>query len=414
MHANVRSLLVAAALTAAALPAFANVITDWDEKAVAIVTPMSSLGGTSPYTAVRMMGMVHAAMFDAVNSIEPRYRPYLVQLPAAAATSKEAAAAAAAATVLATIDAKTAGEMKATLATYLASIPDGVTKSEGVKLGEAVAAKILEARANDGSDAPDAYRPRTTPGVYVPTAITLSSMWPNLKPFAMTNPAQFRPKPPISLESEEWATDYNELKDYGGKTSAKRTAQQTETALFWTSPLLAYQPLERQLVTAKQMNVVDSARFMALEAVGLNDAIIAVLDAKYHYNFWRPITAIRNGDIDGNPATDREATWQPVANTPMHPEYPCSHCIQSGSVAAVVKAVLGGVDIPEVALTSPATPGVTHRWTNTTAFTEEIANARIWAGFHYRFSTREGTQMGYEIGEYVVKHVMQPLVTSSR
>ena len=243
MHANARSLLVAAALTAAAPPAFANVITDWDEKAVATVAPMSSLDGTSPYTAVRMMGMVHAAMFDAVNSIEPLYRPYLVQLPASPTTSKEAAAAAAAASILATIDAKTAGEMKVTLATYLASIPDGVPKSEGVKLGEAVAAKILEARANDGSDAPDAYRPRTTPGVYVPTAITLSSMWPTLKPFALTNPAQFRPKPPISLESEAWATDYNELKDHGGKKSAKRTAQQTETALFWTSPLLAYQPL---------------------------------------------------------------------------------------------------------------------------------------------------------------------------
>ena len=414
MHANVRSLLLAAALTAAAPPTFANVITDWDEKAVAVVTPMSSLGGTSPYMAVRMMGMVHAAMFDAVNSIERRYRPYLVQLPADPATSKEAAAAAAAATVLATIDAKTAGEMKATLATYLASIPDGAAKSDGVKLGETVAAKVLEARANDGCDAPDAYRPRTTPGVYVPTAITLSSMWPNMKPFAMTNASQFRPKPPIALESKEWATDFNELKDYGGKISTKRTAQQTETALFWTSPLLAYQPLVRQLVTAKQMGVVDSARFMALEAIALNDAIIAVLDAKYHYNFWRPITAIRNGDIDGNPATDREATWQPVANTPMHPEYPCSHCIQSGSVAAVVKAVLGGVDIPEVALTSPATPGVTHRWTNMTAFTEEVANARIWAGFHYRFSTRVGTDMGLQIGEYVVKNVMQPVVTSSR
>jgi hypothetical protein len=182
-------------------------------------------------------------------------------------------------------------------------------------------------------------------------------MWPKMKPFAMPSPSQFRPKPPIALDSKGWATDFNEIKDYGGKISAKRTAQQTETALFWTSPLLAYQPLMRQLVTAKQMGVLDSARFMALEAVGLNDAIIAVLDAKYHYNFWRPITAIRNGDIDGNPATDSEATWQPLANTPMHPEYPCSHCIQSGSVAAVVKAVLGGEDIPEVALTSPATPG---------------------------------------------------------
>jgi PAP2 superfamily len=413
MHANIRSTLLAAVLTAAASPTFANVITDWDEKAVAVVTPMSSLSGTSPYTAVRMMGMVHAAMFDAVNSIERGYRPYLVQLPADPATSKEAAAAAAAATILATIDTKTAGDMKAALTTYLARLPDGASKSDGIALGETVAAKVIEARANDGCDAPDAYRPRTTPGVYVPTAITLSSMWPDMKPFAIAKGSQFRPKPPVALDSKEWATDFNELKDYGGKISTKRTAQQTETALFWTSPLLAYQPMVRQLVTAKQMGVVDSARFMALETLALNDAIIAVLDAKYHYNFWRPITAIRNGDIDGNPATESEATWQPIANTPMHPEYPCSHCIQSASVAAVVKAVLGGVDIPEVALTSPATPGVTHRWTNMTAITEEVANARIWAGFHYRFSTRIGTDMGLQIGEYVVKNVMQPVVTSS-
>ncbi len=139
--------------------------------------------------------MVHAAMFDAVNSIERRYRPYLVQLPADPATSKEAAAAAAAAAVLATIDAKTADEMKVALATYLASIPDGAAKSDGVKLGEAVAAKVLEARANDGSDAPDAYRPRTTPGVYVPTPITAASMWPNVKPFAMAKRIPIPAKP---------------------------------------------------------------------------------------------------------------------------------------------------------------------------------------------------------------------------
>jgi hypothetical protein len=396
-------------------PAFANVITDWDEKALVVVTPLASLGGTSPYMAQRMMGMVHAAMFDAVNSIEQRYRPYLVQLPADPATSKEAAAAAASAAVLATIDSKTAGEMKVALATYLGSIPDGAAKSDGVNLGEAVAAKVLQARANDGSDAPDAYRPRTTPGVYVPTAITLSSMWPNMKPFAMASPSQFRPAPPISLGSQEWATDYNELKDYGGQISAKRTPQQTETIRFWlVGPPAAYHPFVRQLVTAKQLSVVDSARFMALVAIGLNDAIIAVLDAKYHYNFWRPITAIRNGDIDGNPATEREATWQPIATTPMHPEYPCAHCIQSGSVAGVIKAVFGTTDIPEIAMTSPTAPGVVHRWTNMTVFTEEVANARIWGGLHYRFSTRVGTDMGYQIGEYVVKSVMQPAVAGSR
>jgi hypothetical protein len=229
---------------------------------------------------------------------------------------------------------------------------------------------------------PDDYRPKTAPGVYIPTSITLASMWPKMKPFVLINGFQFRPSAPISLESQEWATDYNELKDYGGQTSAKRTAEQTETALFWLmGPPMAYHPFTRQLVIAKKMSVIDSARFTTLTAVGLADAIIAVLDAKYYYNFWRPITAIRNGDIDDNPATEREATWQPIAPTPMHPEFPCAHCIQSGAVAGVVKAVLGTMEIPEIAVTSPTAPGVTHRWTNMTDFTEEIANARIWAGF---------------------------------
>jgi hypothetical protein len=416
MYSNLCKGLVAVALTGVAQSAFANVITDWDEKAVAVVMPAGPAGITQQvYTAQRIMGMVDAAMFDAVNSIERRYRPYLVQLPADPATSKEAAAAAAAAAVLANIDEKTAGEMKGALATYLGSIPDGAAKSDGIKLGEAVAAKVVAARANDGSDAPDAYRPRTSPGVYVPTPITAASMWPNVKPFAMAKGSQFRPKAPISLESKEWATDFNELKDYGGKNSAKRTAQQTETARFWlTGGPPAYHPFARQLATAKQMSVIDSARFMALIAVGLNDALIAVFDAKYHYNFWRPITAIRNGDIDNNPATDREATWQPIDNTPMHPEYPCAHCILSGSVSGIVRTALGTADIPEIAVTSPTAPGVTHRWTNMAAFAEEIANARIWAGFHYRFSTRVGTAMGLQIGEYVVKNVMQPVETASR
>ena len=395
----------------------ANVITDWDEKAVAVVMPAGPLGVSQQiYTAQRMMGMVHAAMFDAVNSIERRYEPYLVQLPADPTTSKEAAAAAAAATVLATIDEKTAREVTVTLATYLASIPDdGSAKADGVRLGEAVAAKVLEARANDDHNAVDDYRPRTAPGVYVPTSITAASTWSKVKPFALTTASQFRPDPPISLSSREWATDYNEIKDYGSKTDAKRSPQQTEIARFWlmVGPP-AYHPFVRQLVTAKQMSVGDSARLMALTAIGLNDALIAVFDAKYHYNFWRPITAIRNGDIDGNDLTEREATWQPIDNTPMHPEYPCAHCILSGTIAGVVKTALGSEDIPEIAITSPTAPGVTHRFTNMTAFADEVANARIWSGFHYRFSTRVGTDMGLKIGEYVVKNVMQPAQTAGR
>jgi len=394
--------------------ASANVIADWDERAIAAVEPLTTVPSpAAPYGGYRIMGMVHAAMFDAVNSIERRYRPYLVQLPADAATSKEAAAAAAAAAVLATIDAKAAHDVKIALADYLASIPDGAAKAEGVKLGEAVAAHIITARADDGSEAPDDYRPRTTPGVYVPTPIMRGPMWPRVKPFAIENASQFWPGPPVALDSNDWATDFNEIKDYGAQKSTKRTAQQTETARFWlVSGPIAYHPFVRELARAKAMDVVDSARFMTLAAVATNDALVAVLDAKYHYNFWRPVTAIRNADIDNNPATDREAAWWPIADTPMHPEYPCAHCILSGSVAGVVRAALGTEDIPEIAKPSPTAPGVTHRWTNLTAFTEEVANARIWSGFHYRFSTRVGTQMGLQIGEYVVKNIMQPAVTA--
>jgi hypothetical protein len=402
--------MIAACIAAGvSAPARADVITDWDENAITMVTPLPV------YPAQRLMGMVDVAMFDAVNSIERRYRPYLVQLLAQPATSKEAAAASAAAAVLATIDAAAADKAKTLLTSYLASIPDDAAKSDGVKLGEAVAAKILQARANDGADAADDYRPRTSPGVYVPTPITAGSVWPNVKPWVMTKPSQFRPGPPVALKSQEWATDYNELKDYGGKSSAKRSPQQTETARFWlmVGPQ-AYHPFARKLVTAKQMSVADSARLMALVSVGLNEALIAVFDAKYHYNFWRPITAIRNGDIDDNAGTEREAMWQPIDNTPMHPEYPCAHCILSGSVAGVIKAVLGTTDIPEVAITSPTAPGVTHRWTNLTPFTEEVANARIWSGFHYRSSTRVGTQMGLQIGDYVVQNVMQPAGAADR
>ena len=174
-----------------ATPGFADVITDWNEKAIAFVTPRMV-----PPAAQRAVAIIQVAMFDAVNSIERRYRPYLIQLPAAASASKEAAAAAAAGTALASLLPQVAGEdLRGALVAYLATIADSDGKSEGIKIGEAIAAKILEARAKDGSDALDSYRPNTKPGVYVPTAITVASMWPNVKPFAMTNPSQFRPAP---------------------------------------------------------------------------------------------------------------------------------------------------------------------------------------------------------------------------
>jgi hypothetical protein len=385
-------------------PVCADVITDWNEKAIAFVNKQRML----PPQAERAIASVHVAMFDAVNSVERRYRPYRLAVTTAKETSKEAAAVAAAGMVLAGLNPNEAEEWNSATAAYLATIPDSPAKSDGVRVGQEVGAKIVAERKRDGSDAPDAYRPKAKPGVYVPTPITASSMWPSVTPFVMTSPSQFRPLPPVSLAGKEWAVDYNEIKALGGKNSTRRTAKQTEDARFWlmTGPV-SYYPIVRQLVTARKMDLVDSARFMALASTAAADAFIAVFDAKYYYDFWRPITAIRNGDIDDNAATDLEATWQPIDNTPMHPEYPCAHCISSAAIASVIEAVLESADVPEVFMTSSTAPGVTHRWTNIWAYADEVASARIYAGFHYRFSTRVGQDMGRKIGRLVVQNLMQ-------
>ena len=403
MPSNLHRVLMVIALMCPGSAVLADVITDWDQKGIDIVVPRM------PSThSQRIVAIMHAAMFDAVNSIERRYQPYVAQLPASPTTSKDAAAAAAAATVLARLLPNAEDELKGALAAYLTKLPDAEGKSDGIKLGLEVAGKVLEARANDGADAPDAYRPKTAPGVYVPTPITVASMWPNVTPFALKNPSQFRPEPPLPLASAQWATDYNEIKDFGGKASTRRSARQTEDARFWlvTGPP-AYHPIARQLVVSKKMDVMDSARFMALVAMAEADAYIAVMDGKYHYDFWRPITAIRNGNLSGNPAVSLEASWQPIDNTPMHPEYPCAHCICGATLAAVVETLFDTADIAEVTLTSATAPGVTHRWTNLWALSKEVSEARIWAGFHYRFSTRAGEDMGRKVGQYVAGNILK-------
>src|SRR5271166_1531552 len=290
-------MLIALLLTAPMTAAAGNVITDWDEKAVAIVQT-----GTvpPPPTAFRAMAILHVAMFDSVNSIEPRYKPYKIRLPATPDTSKEAAAAAAAGAVLVKLVPDAAADVQSTLTSYLATLPDSEAKSKGIQLGQEVAAKILEAREKDGALAADGYRSKTRPGVYIPTPITVGWQFATVTPFALASPSQFRAKPPPSLKSAEWARDYNEIKEIGVKNSTKRTVRQTEDARFWlVGGPLAYDQLPRQIVIARNMDLLDSARFMALFAVAAADVVIAVFDAKYKYEFWRPITAIRNGDIDG-------------------------------------------------------------------------------------------------------------------
>jgi len=400
---HILGLILASAL---AQPAAADVIIDWNEKVVAFTVAR----GLGPPQSERLQAMVHLAMFDAINAVERRYRPYLVEFARPVPASKEVAAASAAGTVLAGVDPATAPEIRQDLAAYIARIPDSADKQEGIKLGEAVAARMLTARSNDGSTAPETYGPRTSPGVYVGTAPLLVPQWREVKPFALKSADQFRPGPPVALASREWATDYNEIKDIGGRNSTKRTARQTEDARFWLAvDGRVYYPVVRTIAAQRKLPLVDSARLFALVAAARADALIAVLDAKYHYNFWRPVTAIRNGDVDDNPATERDAAWLPIDMTPPHPEYPCAHCIVSASIVGVVEEMFGTPDMPEVAFESPTLPRVVHRWTDIRAFEQEIAEARIHAGFHYRFSTKVGQDMGLRIGRYLVDNFLQPI-----
>ncbi len=391
--------------------AAADVVADWNDRAVT-ATLARKLG---PPPAERVIAMMHVAMFDAVNAIAPRYRPYLADVPAAPTASKEAAAASAAAAILSGSGVSSEADVKAWLAAALAALPDGESRIEGVRVGEAVAGQLLKARAGDGASAPETYRYAAAPGAYVPTPALFVPQWPAVRPFAMTHGAQFRPGPPVALTSEEWARDFNEIRHLGRIDSSARTADQTAAARFWLAiGGDVYYPLARAIIAARKPDLLDSARLFALVAVARADSLIAVFDAKYHYNFWRPIAAIRNGDRDDNPATEREAGWRPIAETPMHPEYPCAHCVQAASMCAVLEAVLGSSAFDEVAMTSPTAPGIVRRWSDLHAFVDEVSNARIWAGFHYRFSARVGRDMGAAIGAHVVDTLMRPVATATR
>ena len=391
--------LLAIALTAAfAGAAHADVIMDWNAKADAIAAEKQVL----PAQQSRAMSMLHIAMFEAVNAIELRYTPYKLTLSADRSTSKEAAAAAAAYDVLLAIYPDQKAVLDSALTASLSGIPETEGKSNGIVLGKKAAEGVIAFRASDGSNAQESYRPYTKPGVYVPTIVPLFSTIGATTPWVMTSGSQFRPGPPPALDSETWTRDVNEIREIGARNSIVRTAEQTTIGRFWflVGPR-SYNPIVRQAAMAKNMDVVDCARLFALTSIAGNDALVAVFDAKYQYNLWRPVTAIRNADITQNPATPREESWLPLGDTPMHPEYPCAHCITSAAISTVLRNIVGE-EFGEFSLTSPTAPGVTRKWSRLQDYSDEVANARIYAGFHYRFSTEVGKDMGKKIGELTV------------
>jgi hypothetical protein len=392
--------IVAAALTLAlpAIPAKADVIMDWNAKADAIGIEKQLVNSANS----RNQAMLHVAMFEAVNAIDKRYTPYKLNLTADRGTSREAAASSAAHDVLVALYPDQKPDLDTALATSLSAIADGDAKSRGVELGKKAAADIIALRANDGSNTPESYRPATSPGVYVPTVVPAESTASKLTPWVMRTAAQFRPLPPPALTSEVWTRDLNEIREIGSLNSSKRSAEQTTIGRFWffTGPR-TYNTIVRQIATARNMDLVDCGRLYALTAMAAADAFIAVFEGKYAYNLWRPVTAIRSADVTNNPAMPREASWLPLGTTPMHPEYPCAHCIVASAVSNVLQSVVGN-EVGEITLVSPTAPGVTRKWTRLQAYSDEVSNARIYAGFHYRFSTEAGKDMGKKIAELTV------------
>jgi hypothetical protein len=402
-----QSSMFAAALALACVAARADIVTDWNEQAVAVLQAEKLLAPAT--TSARSFAIMHTAMFDAVNAVDKRFAPYVAAALDGHGASPPAAAHAAARRVLDEMFPKQRATVDAAYETAIAKLPDDAARAAGIALGERAADAMLEQRKSDGFTSASEYRPFTTPGVYVPTALPTVTNVARIKPFALQGVSQFRPGPPPALTDAIFARDYNETREWGGSKSAKRTPWQTETAQFWVQVgSYAWNEAARGLAVAKPLPLAESARLFAQLNLALFDGYMAVFDAKYAYNFWRPVTAIRNGDHTGNEATARDAGWTPLIDTPMHPEYPCAHCCVDGSAGEVLKSVFGSGAIPEFTLTYAAMPGVKRSYTSIQQLEDEVAMARIWGGVHYRNSNEVGHALGSKVGDYIVHNTLQP------
>jgi len=398
------ALALAAVVLAGPLCADADVVTDANARAADVA---SKFPGTPP--AVRIMAFVQVSVFEAVNAITGRYPPLQAKINAAPGSSVDAAVAAATRTALSKLMPAQQAAIDADYEAALKLVPDGPAKSNGIAVGEQAATACLT-RVDEGLSVPDTYRPHAAAGVYVPTMLPAVPNWGKRKPWVMTSGSQFRPAPPPALTSETWTRDYNEIKAVGAKNSTRRTPEQTAMAKFWeaTAPAV-YWPVARSVAAVLGRDVTANARLLAIAAMAMDDGLIAVFDAKYTYNLWRPITAIRNGDVDGNDATERDPSWTPFIDTPMHPEYPCAHCIVSASLGAVLQAELGSGPTPTLSSASSTAGGAVRTWKSVGDFVREVAEARICDGVHYRFSTEVGASMGKQIGELAVKSFPKPI-----
>ena len=380
------------------------IVIDWNKELLHIVqTP-----GAQPATVhpTRSYAILHAAIYDAVVSITQDAPPYLFSVPAQRSARADAAAAVAGHDTLVALYPKMKAALDQQLTSELATIPDGAGKQQGMQVGQAVATRLLAMRANDGSAAtpqpfvpgnqPDNYR--LTPPKFVAPVFT---NWGNVTPFVLNNAAQFRPGPPPALTSQVYAQALNEVKSLGQNTSTTRTADQTVIAKFWAGPIWnTWNEIAENAALAHHTNLETTARLFAVLNLSFADSTIAFYDAKYFYQLWRPVTAIRLAKTGGNPAVVGDPTWTPLAATALDPSYPSAHGVISGDGAVVLSAFFGNQD--HIRLTSDVLPGVVRTFTSYSDVTTEAGLSRIYAGQHTRIEVQVGSQLGQTVAEFVI------------
>jgi hypothetical protein len=381
-----------------------NAVIDWSTvsaKAVAIGRP----GGSSTY----LHAIAIVAIHDAVAAIDGGTSALISSPPVQLPADADAAVAAAAHDVLVARVPGQASQVQAAYDAYLAGIADGAAKTNGIAVGQAVAADVLADRADDGFNRdPDWAQPNPGPGVFEPVApskpvdIKMGAVKPLVLPVGDdgTVDDSFLPGPPIPLTSEEYAADFNEVKALGRKDGSSRTPEQTETALFWAeSPVIQWTRTFGDLALARGLDRIETARLFAMTFVASADSLIVCLKAKYHYVFWRPVHAIQRADTDGNPATEPDPEWQSLLVI-NHPEYPSGHACGTGAIVAALQSYFG-TDRVEVTMSSTVT-NTTRTFPGFRAMGRDVFVARIYSGLHFRFSMGVGFSMARHVARYVL------------
>ena len=406
------SLMLITLVISIAATARADVVTDWNQ--IALATQAAVTGGVRTAPASRALAMVHAAIYDSVNAIDRRYTVYAVDAQAAPGSSAEAAVAAAAHAVLVSLYPSRQGALDAAYTLSLSQIPDGTSKTNGISLGESVAATILALRSSDGAAATPPYTQAPGPGIWQPTPLNFAPAvfvaWGNVTPFTLNRGSQFRGEGPPALTSAEYAADFNEVKSLGAGNSVMRTPRQTETARFWVeNSQITWNNIARIVADANQNSLSENARLFALLNLAGADTAIAVFDSKYAFNFWRPIAAIRAADTDGNEDTIADPTWTPLVETPAHPDYTSQHSAYGSAAAKVLASFFGRDEISFTITTSTAPGGVMRSYDSFSQAAEENMLSRIYVGYHFRSACRHGFNQGRQVAHWVFHKFLQPV-----